>query len=409
MYRESTNEIMKNFFNAIGVADMEKVHSAMIAWILDDENDATLPANQGGVNSLFSTFPIAERSRLLCGMFGLLPKRQFKSIKTHVEWNDIDIMIETEDGNGQKEIWVIENKLKSQEHKSNVSSDEKKKWRINQDEIWQTEKYEHIICDNFPNDSHHYLLLSLGRDVANSSSRCWKSYTYSDLQKLLSKNPKNFILIEEYTEAICKMTDELNNFLNSGKDISKYPHVFQKLKKSQIPNVNITPEEKYIVENRLETIFQKQFLAMMVNNIPAIGKIVRYDERNGIAMFIEPIQDIGNYSLSIEFQGGTFKVVLLHKDYIKSNSYEYTKPLYNKNGKVYPVFEKLAATTGWSLTPAKNRSLGTKPRIALDKSIVGKRIGGKWYCYLQNDNFPTIYKEAKTIANDIISSIPSIP
>ena len=396
---------MKNFFNAIGVADMEKVHSAMIAWILDDENDTTLPANQGGVNSLFSTFPIAERSKLLCGMFGLLPKRQFKSIKTHVEWNDIDIMIETEEGNGQKEIWVIENKLKSQEHKSNVSSDEKQKWNINANEIWQTEKYEHIICDNFPNDYHHYLLLSLGGDVANSSSRCWKSYTYSNLQTLLGNmSLKNFVLIEEYTEAICKMTDELNNFLNSGKDISKYPHVFQKLKKSQIPNVNITPEEKYIVENRLETIFQKQFLARMVNIIPTIGKIVRYDERNGIAMFIEPIKDIGDYSLSIEFQGGTFKVVLLHKDYIKSISNKLTDPLYKINGKVYPEFVKLAIK-GWRIAPAKNLSKGkAKPRIALDK-----RIGGKWYCDLQNNNFLTIYREAKDIADYIIRKIPSIP
>jgi len=407
---------MKNFFNAIGVADMEKVHSAMIAWILDDENDATLPAatlpaNQGKVNSQFSTFPISERSALLCGMFNE-NQRVFKSIKTHVEWNDIDIMIVTEEGNGQKEIWVIENKLKSQEHKSNVSSDEKQKWNINEDEIWQTEKYEHIINDDYKNYTCHYMLLSLGGDVANSSSGCWKSYTYSNLQTLLGNmSPKNFVLIEEYTEAICKMTDELNNFLNSGKDISKYPHVFQKLKKSQIPNVNITPEEKYIVENRLETIFQKQFLAMMVKKyLPKIVSKVSYDERNGIAMFKELIKDLSDYSLLIEFQGGTFKVVLLHKDYIKSNSYKYTKPLYDndKNGKVYPVFEKLAATTGWSLTPAKNLSTGkAKPRIALDKSIMGKRIDGKWYCYLQN--ISTIYREAKDIANDIISSIPSIP
>lgn len=402
---------MKNFFNAIGIADMEKVHSAMIAWILDDENDATLSANQGGVNSLFSTFPIAERSKLLCGMFGLLPERQFKSIKTHVEWNDIDIMIETEEGNGQKEIWVIENKLKSQEHKSNVSSDEKQKWNINADEIWQTEKYEHIICDNFPNDSHHYLLLSLGRDVANSSSRCWKSYTYSELKDLLSyMNPKSFVLIKEYTDAISKMTDELKTFLNSGNNISKYPHVFQKLTKSEASNANITPEEKYIVENRLETIFQKQFLAMIVNNyISTIASIVRYDERNGIAMFIEPIKDIDDYSLSIEFQGGTFKVGLLHKDYIKSNSYVYTKPLYDENGKVYPLFNQLMKN-GWRIAKAKNRSTGkAKPRIALDKSIVGKRMGGKWYRNLQNNNFLTIYGEAKDIAVQIISSIPSIP
>lgn len=396
---------MKNFFNAIGVADMEKVHSAMIAWILDNENDTTFSANQGGVNSLFSTFPIAERSKLLCGMFGLLPERQFKSIKTHVEWNDIDIMIETEEGNGQKEIWVIENKLKSQEHKSNVSSDEKQKWNINADEIWQTEKYEHIICDNFPNDSHHYLLLSLGGDVANSSSGYWESYTYSKLQKLLSNmNPKSFVLIKEYTDAISKMTKELKTFLTSGNNISKYPHVFQKLTKSEASNANITPEEKYIVDNRLETIFQKQFLAMIVNNyISTIASIVRYDERNGIAMFIEPIKDIGDYSLSIEFQGGTFKVVLLHKDYIKSNSYVYTKPLYDK---VYPLFNQLMKMkNGWRIALAKNLSTGkAKPRIALDK-----RMGGKWYCNLQNNNFLTIYGEAKDIANQIISSIPSIP
>ena len=406
---------MKNFFNAIGVADMEKVHSAMIAWILDDENDATLPAatlpaNQGQVNSQFSTFPISERSALLCGMFNK-NQRVFKSIKTHVEWNDIDIMIETEDGNGQKEIWVIENKLKSQEHKSNVSSDEKQKWNINADEIWQTEKYEHIICDNFPNDSHHYLLLSLGGDVANSSSGYWKSYTYSELKDLLSyMNPESFVLIKEYTDAISKMTEELKTFLNFGNNISKYPHVFQKLTKSEASNANITPEEKYIVENRLETIFQKQFLAMIVNNyISTIASIVRYDERNGIAMFIEPIKDIGDYSLSIEFQGGTFKVGLLHKDYIKSNSDEHTKPLYDENGKVYPLFNQLMKN-GWRIAKAKNRSTGkAKPRIALDKSIVGKRIGGKWYCNLQNNNFLTIYGEAKDIADQIISSIPSIP
>ena len=397
-------------FNAIGVADMEKVHSAMIAWILDNENDTTFSANQGGVNSLFSTFPIAERSALLCGMFHE-NQRVFKSIKTHVEWNDIDIMIETEDGNGQKEIWVIENKLKSQEHKSNVSSDEKQKWNINADEIWQTEKYEHIICDNFPNDSHHYLLLSLGRDVANSSSRCWKSYTYSELKDLLSyMNPKSFVLIKEYTDAISKMTEELKTFLTSGNNINKYPHVFQKPTKSEASNANITPEEKYIVENRLETIFQKQFLAMIVNNyISTIASIVRYDERNGIAMFIEPIKDIGNYSLSIEFQGGTFKVVLLHKDYTKSNSYVYNNPLYDKNGKVYPLFNQLMKN-GWRKAPAKNLSTGkAKPRIALDKSMVGKRIGGKWYCNLPNNDFLTIYREAKDIADQIISSIPSIP
>ena len=110
---------MKNFFNAIGMADMEKVHSAMIAWILDDENDQSLINNNGQAISSFSTLPIKERSSLLCNLFSISPTKDFQSIKTHVEWNDIDIMIETKDTNGINEIWVIENKLKSQEHMSN--------------------------------------------------------------------------------------------------------------------------------------------------------------------------------------------------------------------------------------------------------------------------------------------------
>ena len=48
---------MKNFFNAIGVANMEKVHSSMIAWILDDENDPVHPSESIGKGN-FTTFPI---------------------------------------------------------------------------------------------------------------------------------------------------------------------------------------------------------------------------------------------------------------------------------------------------------------------------------------------------------------
>ena len=92
---------MKNFFNAIGVASMEKIHSAMIAWILDDKNDKNIVKEQSE-ESLFATFPIEVRSEILCQMFGIEYKRPFESIQTHVEWNDIDIMIS---GNFELNIW----------------------------------------------------------------------------------------------------------------------------------------------------------------------------------------------------------------------------------------------------------------------------------------------------------------
>ncbi len=55
-----TDGSKKNFFNAIGVADMEKVHSAVIGWILSDKCEA---------------FGIDKKSELLCQLFDQQPNR----------------------------------------------------------------------------------------------------------------------------------------------------------------------------------------------------------------------------------------------------------------------------------------------------------------------------------------------
>ena len=311
---------MKNFFNAIGVADMEKVHSAMIAWILDDENDNTLSSTNP---SQFTTFSKKERSSLLCKLFGV-GEKEFKFINTHVEWNDIDIVIETTDANGCEEIWVIENKLKSQEHMSNEKDATGKV--VN---IWQTTKYENVIEKEFKNyqkHQKHYMLLSLMGDNAKSSSRAWKSYTYEQLLSSLKKTPNlnKYILVKEYVSSIDKMIQELNVFLDPGTNLMRYPHVFSKLKKSE-KNSNsnkIFEEERYIVENGLETIFQKQFLAEMWkayidNKYIFSNKVWSISETNGTALLDIHLEDIElkgeKHHVQIEFQNGTFKIQFFYQ------------------------------------------------------------------------------------------------
>lgn len=403
---------MKNFFNAIGVADMEKVHSAMIAWILDDANDRTLPASISS-KSLFSTFPRAVRSKLLCDMFGVSRQEQFDSITTHVEWNDIDILIETSDGKGTKEVWVIENKLKSQEHLSNSIDT-----NGNKAQIWQTEKYENIIQGTFSNYKQHYMLLSLGGDKAQSSSGRWSSCTYADLHKLLSNvvNIGKHSLIEEYVNAIELIVSELNKFLKSNNLNIEYPNVFVKRSKAdkaiKQQQGKIKQEEKFIIENGLETIFQKQFLGKMVGSyLSNIKNDVRYDERNGIAMFIYPIRYIDDFELNIEFQGGTYKVGLLHKDYLKKESCVQTNRLYGEwkkqkgTGKPYLFFKRLEGINKkWRVALSKNLgSSSAKPRIAIDKNI-----GNNWY-ENPNHSFETVFNEANDLANRIINGIQTIP
>ena len=401
---------MKNFFNAIGMADMEKVHSAMIAWILDDENDQSLINNNGQASSSFSTLPIKERSSLLCNLFSISPTKDFQSIKTHVEWNDIDIMIETKDTNGINEIWVIENKLKSQEHMSN-----EKDANGTLVSVWQTEKYVNIIKNSFANYSRHYMLLSLGGDVAKGQIEPWTSFTYEKLALSLNNlsNLSNYVLINEYATALNAMIGELQKFLAS-KCLKNYQHVFNKIKKSNVSSTKIHPDEAFIVENRLETIFQKQFLAGMITkyNLP-IKNIVNYDERNGMAMFIKPICPINDFELSIEFQGGTYKVGLLHKDYIKNGSNKHTHRLYGKwdnqtkkwTGSVYKEFEKLQ-DNGWRIALAKN--LGSNPNNAKPRIALDKNIGKDWYNN-PNNKFKTVYDEAVVIAKKISQMITYIP
>lgn len=304
---------MKNFFNAIGVADLERVHSAMIAWILDDENDND--NTQSSANpSQFSTFSKKERSSLLCGLFGV-EEKEFQSIKTHVEWNDIDIMIKTKDGSGSEDVWVIENKLKSQEHMSN------EKDATGKVSIWQTTKYEKIIKNYYPKSGKHYMLLSLGGDNANSSSGEWKSCTYESLFSLLNQvsSLSSHTLVNEYVSSIKKMTHELSVFLDSKTGKQNYPHVFRKLKKSEIESAGLKENERYIIENGLETIFQKCFLAEMWKKYIIKYKNSIYKNRNwsisetnGNALLDIHLDDIAfkneKHHAQIEFQNGTFKI-----------------------------------------------------------------------------------------------------
>lgn len=82
-----------NFFNKIGIADREKLHSSIISWMLSDECDA---------------LDIKQRSFILNKMFNKPINHHYKSIVSIVESHRIDILFLAEDENGLNEIWVIE-------------------------------------------------------------------------------------------------------------------------------------------------------------------------------------------------------------------------------------------------------------------------------------------------------------
>ena len=373
---------MSNFFNAIGVADMEKVHSAMIAWILDDKNDSTMPGANTG--SLFSTFDRDNRSDLLCDIFGE-PRKKFVSIETFVEWNNIDILILTKDQNGQKERWVIENKLKSPEHVSNVKGNTP---------IWQTQKYTKTITNTFGDKGNHYLLLSLTGNSAKSPNGNWIAKKYEDLRNILSSYRTSASpIIEEYYNAIDELCNVLKDFLNN---YSNYPiAISSKTKNSEKSKVLLTSkntDEKYVIENSLETIFQKCLLIEQMSLYQGTCFRLPYtiDETHGNALLdIErgKLEGVVNgcqqkYYVQFEFQNGSFKVQI-HQRPQQRNINDFVKE--------WDIVFKNVANNGW-----RKKSPTSTPFMSVSFKI------DKWWKYNIHNLWNKGFNECNKKLQDLI-------
>ena len=161
-----------NFFDAIGVADMEKVHSAVIGWMLSDKCEA---------------FDIATRSELLQQIFDIKGDHEvFDSIESHIEWKNIDILIVTNKGS-EKKCWVIENKIKSSQHSD------------------QLNRYVDTINDEkeFQFNKKAFCFLTLVEEAPRCSKPVtWVNTKYEDLVKYIEKEKlisnKDGIILSEY-------------------------------------------------------------------------------------------------------------------------------------------------------------------------------------------------------------------
>lgn len=395
---------MSNFFNAIGVADMEKIHSAVIGWILSNNCNA---------------IGITEKSLILCRLFKQQKNRTFKTIDVHVEVYNIDILIETEDQQRQKECWVIENKLKSNQHSNQL---DKYVRIINGLERTKGKNREPITINykNIKAEYQHYCFLTLiDEKPLGIHKQKWINTKYQDLFNILNSMKRNHgqddnIIFNQYLTCIQELTEALSDFLQSP---GLYPHVFSdgSKKKTQKKYSCISQDKgnyaTYIAECGLETIFQKQWLRKIVslaaNRDPDLKNLqdkMKVDEDRGTAEFDYTITTLdkkginsnGDLLLQVQFQNGTFKVVVIHKDYRNSkNPPEYREMIYGTESVWKSKFNN-SKSNGWSI-PKR----GEKARISLTKPLGRKN----WYAYNEKgiiDEFVKGFKEALSLAKTII-------
>ena len=366
---------MSNFFNVIGVADMEKVHSAVIGWMVSDKCDAFGPKG------------IKTRSKLLQDIFRVKASDRvgsFDSIESHIEWKNIDILIVTTRG-PEKKCWLIENKIKSSQHSDQLnryvkgigckhllpsrkygeyfdSVEKGRQCRFNL-EAFRTNPYCTL-------DKHYCFLTLIDEKPVSAEGIEWKGTKYSDLygylsSALKSKAPgKDSTFLVEYLECVKDLSDAVKDFL---RDHREYPNVFtdaplQKEDKSKDDLVSTGKYAPYICENNLETIFQKCFLGTIIPKTNLNAYPFRILETHGTALvdFFYKVEKGSEFG--IQFQNGTFKITIVGPESAKAFSDKWKGFLSS------PPF-----SNGWKL------NLGGKNYLSLTKRIARKDKGEPWY------------------------------
>lgn len=365
---------MNNFFNYIGVADIERVHSSVIAWMLSENCHA---------------FSQTVKSKILRKMFGVDEDNiTYSKIGSQVESDHIDIVFTTNqnDMKDMKTLWVVENKIKSLEHK--VKSGK-----------WQTEEYANKILEKNSEGVNHFVLLSLTGEDAKSIKTKWHSLKYEELYKIFEKAERatdndqakrHIVIVDEYLDSLRNIIDSLQKYLDSPE---QYSQIFHKLPNRNKDNLDNSQEiNQFILSNNLESIFQIALYNKIVKCIKCC-----YDDkcedlkeynisgsaRNGDAEIIFKAQTIGQIgtdkiTIAISFQSGTYKIVIAADDAYQSNDTKRWDKCFDII-RSYGIGEKRG---GWRYNESKHLNNHQKPRVSITKPIsITKRVSNKpkWY------------------------------
>lgn len=272
-----------NFFESLGFADVERIHSQVLAWLFESE---VLCAN--------------KKSQILAQLVGR--DDDYEVLKVTTEHERIDILIET-----ASSIIAIENKIKITEHDD------------------QLRHYAHALEGR--TKPRIFLYLSLVPDAISASN--WTTRTYADLLAALRPHvfgaPSNFgeHAFNEYVEAVDHLTDIVMEF---ERDHTKFLNVFtdgsltklEKFKKAS----NYTAIQDSVRTNQLETALQRFFLARIRSRILPASTECWIRESHGVANIniVIATRSISglDFQWAVQFQGEAAKLNCYARDYENS-------------------------------------------------------------------------------------------
>jgi hypothetical protein len=366
----------KTFFEHIGLSGIERVHSQVFQWILDEDFEGI--SDEGKIKFVNDFFDIGLTNHT-------------KIIEVLTEHKSVDIIIETEEA-----IIAIENKIKSSQH-----SDQLNRYT----ELLREEYKKPLIC----------FFLTLVDE--NSGIDNWKNITYSQLRESLESlsinNTPDGIILKEYLKTIYRLSFSLDEFLKeylkpinslspSLDEPTKYKTVFKngglKKKKKDFTNeVNYPTEiDEIIGQNQLETIFQKAYLNKVTTALDESkeeiiklkqDEVFYVKEERGLALLGVVIKTIkpkkGSHLksliLGMDVQGQTSKIFITGHPYNESKASDIPEA-------IVKAFQNKKTKSGFIRF--------NKPRTKAQYSITKKSE-------YQPENMPSVITYAKYFAKEL--------
>lgn len=337
----------KGFFEFIAAADMERIHSQTLAWIISSHSKA---------------FSKSRKNLLLCKLLGK-PANSLHIVGVYTEIKNIDILVECEEC-----FVVVENKLKSQQHSHQLirymlqtTCDENKRKELISNYISKMTDLQSInkLRNELPKipllgiiekQDHKkeviYLYLSFIGE-SESIENLWKQRSYKDVRDQLEavtlqkeEHEEDVLqdvnILESYYGSLNNMVEALEQYKKEFKNKKKglkdlnFGFVFTdgKFKKSDLIDANSekwSPYRLYIHENQLITIFQKCFYYWIRSEVSALigteniqlnkDREIEVSETHGTGLICFELNDqillSGNkFKCLLQFQGDAIKYAI---------------------------------------------------------------------------------------------------
>lgn len=364
------------FFKSIAMVDMERFHSAILKWVLSDCN----------------AFGLDTKKQLLNAMFKCTNASIDSIVSCENEWQDMDLVVKTESADGSADVWVLENKIKCEEHDDQLNR------YCNQIFFSAGEENPYHIAPANQARAHFAFLTLLERNeehtYSDEPSVKWTPVKYEDITTALraALEHSNENVDKQILEAYVTSTEEL---INKAKKAACTPElIFRGKTKDDNEKSLLDFIEKY----KLRRLLQRYYFLSIKNDVQksldgiikdfqndfpesVSGPLVSSGASSGEAEMSFPIskaiQNLQNAMMGIQLQGGTFKVDVSLDYWNVKNREQSSKMLMDnrwlreRSGQKDTYFDKYVqrhdSGNEWKINLPK----GKCPRMSISKKMAG--------------------------------------